>query len=98
MIMKILIKVSFFLIACFVVSCNGGSIESRNDAHIRTMERALQSGDIQTVAEEMLYFDNYDDNGGRFTKEQNDKFKEMKRKYPESIRQARRIKDSYEGY
>ena len=91
--MKNLVKVSFFLIACFVISCNGGSIESRNDSHIDTMEWALRNGDIETVAEEMVYFDEYDDNGGRFTKEQEDKFKEMSRKYPESIRQARRIKN-----
>lgn len=95
--MKNLIKASFFLIACFVMSCNGGSIESRNDSHIDTMEWALRNGDIETVAEEMVYFDEYDDNGGRFTNEQNNKFRELKRMYPESMRQAKRLKDKLQG-
>ena len=92
--MKRMIKFLCFVPLVFIVfSCSGGSIESRNDDHIRNMERAFESGDVNEIAEEMSYFDEYDDNGGRFTKEQEDKFKEMSRKYPESIRQARRIKN-----
>ena len=85
------------LLSLIITACGSGSIESQNDKHIRNMERALERGDIQTVGQEMKYLDEYDDRGGRFTEQQEAKFEEMERKYPESLRQGHHEKDRLQG-
>ena len=85
------------MIATCLLSCGKGSIESQNDKHIKNLERALEKGDIKTVGKEMKYLDDYDDNGGRFTEEQEKKFNEIERKYPESLRQGNHEKDRLQG-
>ena len=85
------------VLSMYLLSCVGGSIESQNDKHIRNLERALEKGDIRTVGKEMKYLDDYDDNGGRFTEQQEAKFEEMNRKYPESLRQGYQEKERLDG-
>jgi hypothetical protein len=93
---KVIISYTLLLSIYCMTSC-GGSIESQNDKHIRKLERALQRGDIKGAGKEMKYLDDYDDNGGRFTREQDAKFEELSRKYPESIRRAHHEKDRLQG-
>lgn len=96
--MKSLIKIlSCSVIVAMFASCGGGSIESQNDKHLKSLEKALEKGDIKKAGKEMQYFNNYDNNGGRFTKEQERQIEKMSEKYPESIRQAHHEKDRLDG-
>jgi hypothetical protein len=95
--MKKVIITSTLLLSIFCMTSCGGSIESQNDKHIRKLERALERGDIKAAGKEMKYLDDYDDNGGRFTREQDAKCEELGRKYPESIRRAHHEKDRLQG-
>ena len=93
LIMKKVIITFTLLLSIFCMTSCVGSIESQNDKHIRRLERALERGDIKAAGKEMKYLDDYDENGGRFTREQDAKCEELDRKYPESMRRAHHEKD-----
>lgn len=75
----------------------GSSIESKNDRHLKNLEKALDRGDIKEAGREVKYLDDYDDNGGVFTIEQEQRISELERKYPQSIREAVKEKDRLNG-